>query len=101
MSEAPCEAFLLLALALGLLGLARRSLAPAVGGRAGLGPVASGLLAGLSILAKFNGVLALVCFAAWCLLGLVLPGIAAERSWRWPRAPSLAVVVGLVRRSSS
>ncbi len=78
MSEAPCEAFLLLALAVGMRGWRE-----AVAGRhraRGLPLfITAGLLAGLAILAKFNGVLALLCFAAWCLLGLSLPRVSPER----------------------
>jgi 4-amino-4-deoxy-L-arabinose transferase-like glycosyltransferase len=78
MSEAPCEAFLLLAVAVGMRGWQE-----AITGRYRvLGVplfVAAGLLAGLAILAKFNGVLALLCFAAWCLLGLGLPRASLER----------------------
>ena len=78
MSEAPCEAFMLLSLALGLW--AWRAILTRPSAAAGLAAmIGAGLLAGLSILAKFNGILALVCFAAWCLLGLALSGIASER----------------------
>ena len=78
MSEAPCEAFMLLSLALGLWGwraiLTRPSVASGL-----VAMVGAGLLAGLAILAKFNGIIALMCFSAWCVLGVALSGIAAER----------------------
>jgi 4-amino-4-deoxy-L-arabinose transferase-like glycosyltransferase len=74
MSEASCEAFLLLALALGLwawkITLSRSRI---------VGPITfalTGGLAGLSILAKFNGILTLLCLAGWCLLGMALPGVS-------------------------
>jgi 4-amino-4-deoxy-L-arabinose transferase-like glycosyltransferase len=78
MSEAPCEAFLLLALAVGMRGW---RLAVAGRHRALRLPlyITAGCLAGLAILAKFNGMLALLCFSAWCLLGLGLSQVALER----------------------
>jgi 4-amino-4-deoxy-L-arabinose transferase-like glycosyltransferase len=78
MSEASCEAFLLLSLALGLWAwkkmLERGSI---VGGL--LMTVAAGCTAGLSILAKFNGILALLTLAGWTVLGLRDPRAAAAR----------------------
>ena len=78
MSEAPCEAFLLLSLALGLRAwieiLGRRSLSA---GAAML--VAAGVSAGLSILAKFTGVLAIFTLTAWAMLALVLPRVDAMK----------------------
>ena len=83
---------MLLALALGLWAwraiLTRPS---AAGGLAAM--IGAGLLAGLAILAKFNGIIALVCFAAWCLLGLALSGIASERK--------LILALGTVMAGSS
>jgi 4-amino-4-deoxy-L-arabinose transferase-like glycosyltransferase len=78
MSEAPCEAFTLLSLALGLWAWKAILSRP----RAALGLVAligAGFLAGLSMLAKFNGIIALMALSGWCLLGLALSGIAGER----------------------
>jgi 4-amino-4-deoxy-L-arabinose transferase-like glycosyltransferase len=69
MSEAPCEGFLLLSLALGLWAWKRmlegRSVAAA-----SLITVAAGCAAGLSILAKFSGFLALLTLVFWTVLGL-------------------------------
>jgi 4-amino-4-deoxy-L-arabinose transferase-like glycosyltransferase len=78
MSEAPCEAFLLLSLALGLWAwvalLGNRSVAAG-----GTTLIVSGVLAGLSILAKFTGVMATLAVVAWVILGLALPRVAAAR----------------------
>ncbi|WP_148597170.1 4-amino-4-deoxy-L-arabinose transferase [Aquisphaera giovannonii] len=90
MSEAPCEAFLILALLLGLMGWTRwwssRGLAPAAL------PLwfASGCCAGLSMLAKFNGLLALFTMASWGVLGL-----ATARGASFARRASLVAGVGL------
>jgi 4-amino-4-deoxy-L-arabinose transferase-like glycosyltransferase len=74
MSEAPCEAFLLLSLALGLLAW-RETLSRPGWLRGLLMLTVAGGLAGLSILSKFSGILALICFAGWCILGFALPGV--------------------------
>jgi 4-amino-4-deoxy-L-arabinose transferase-like glycosyltransferase len=90
MSEAPSEGFLLLALAVGMRGWRE-----VVAGRhRALGVplfVTAGLLAGLAMLAKFNGVLALLCFAAWCLLGLCLPRVSLERKLMMAAVTATAV----------
>ena len=73
MSEAPCEAFLLLSLAVGIRGW-RGDPGAAVGGAGLRGPASRpGLLAGLAILAKFNGVLALFMLRRLVPAGLGLP----------------------------
>lgn len=78
MSEAPCEAFMLLSLAVGLW--AWRAILTRPSAARGLSAlIGAGLLAGLSVLAKYNGILALLCLAAWCLLAVGLSGIAPER----------------------
>ncbi|WP_165244288.1 4-amino-4-deoxy-L-arabinose transferase [Paludisphaera soli] len=94
MSEAPCEAFLLIALALAL-GAWRR----AVAGKAGWAMFAllagSGVAIGLSVLAKFNGLLALMTLASWVLIAW---GIAAIRrtAWLWyALGSSLAAAVAV------
>ncbi len=85
MSEAGCEAFLLVAVALGLLAwkslLSRGPIAPSL-----LLSIAAGSSAGLSILSKFNGILALVALAGWTCLALALPGM--------PRAAKLGLCAG-------
>jgi 4-amino-4-deoxy-L-arabinose transferase-like glycosyltransferase len=80
MSEAPCEALTLLALAVGLW--AWRAILSRTRSAWGLTAlIAAGFLAGLSVLAKFSGIIALFGFGGWCVLGLALPGVAAERKW--------------------
>ncbi|MGO9598529.1 MAG: ArnT family glycosyltransferase [Isosphaeraceae bacterium] len=85
MSEAACEALLLLALGLGLWTWKRI----VTGGRIAIClalMVAAGTLAGLSILAKFNGILAVLALCGWAALALVLPGV--------PLGRKLALVIG-------
>ena len=85
MSEAACEALLLLALGLGLWTWKRI----VTGGHIAICLallVAAGTLAGLSILAKFNGILAVVALCGWAALALVLPGV--------PLGRKLALVIG-------
>jgi len=85
MSEAGCEAFLLVAIALGLLAwkslFSRGSIAPSL-----LLLIAAGCSAGLSILSKFNGILALGSLVGWTGLVLALPGM--------PRAAKLGLCAG-------
>ncbi len=78
MSEAYCEALLLVALALALRAwtLARprtSQFAPVVL------LLAAGCAAGLSILAKLSGVLALLVMSVWCFLGLLLRKVSPVR----------------------
>jgi 4-amino-4-deoxy-L-arabinose transferase-like glycosyltransferase len=85
MSEASCEAFLLVAVALGLR--AWKSLLSQ--GHITYGLVlllAAGCSAGLSIVSKFNGLLALLALVGWGCLALVVPGV--------PRAARLALYAG-------
>ena len=79
MSEAYCEAFLLISLALGL-----RAWIALVGDRSvaagGAMLIAAGVAAGLSILAKFTGVLAIFALAAWASWACFFPGSAPRGS---------------------
>jgi 4-amino-4-deoxy-L-arabinose transferase-like glycosyltransferase len=79
MSDVPCESFTLLAAALGLWGW-RRTLAGEGGwlGRlvAGIG---AGVCAGLAVLSKLSGGLAVMILAAWMLWGVLLPGFRVNR----------------------
>jgi 4-amino-4-deoxy-L-arabinose transferase-like glycosyltransferase len=85
MSEAGCEAFLLVAVALGLKAwkslLERGPSAPSL-----LLLIAAGCSAGLSILSKFNGILALLSLLGWTCLALALPAM--------PRAGKLGLCAG-------
>ncbi len=85
MSEAGCEAFLLVAVALGLKAwkslLSAGPIVPSL-----LLLIAAGCSAGLSILSKFNGILALFSMVGWTCLALVLPGV--------PRAVKLGLCAG-------
>lgn len=77
MSDVPCEA-----LAIGSLACALRAWLEFQTGRAGSvrswsAAGLAGALAGGALLCKFSGLLALMISAAWCTLGLILPG----RGW--------------------
>ncbi|MHB1561883.1 MAG: glycosyltransferase family 39 protein [Isosphaeraceae bacterium] len=75
MTDVPTEALTIVCLALALFATAR-----AWSGRAAWMSLAAfalaGLAAGLSILCKFNGLIALMVVGAWCGLGLLGHGIA-------------------------
>ncbi len=79
MSDVPAEAFVLLALAVGLWAWREilNGRRPIAGGLAlGLG---GGLLSGLAVLSKLNGGLALMVLGAWGLLAVLLPGFPWKR----------------------
>jgi 4-amino-4-deoxy-L-arabinose transferase-like glycosyltransferase len=78
MSEAACEAWLLLALALGLWSWKRIVTGRQIAVCLAL-MVLAGAAAGLSILAKFNGILAIFALCGWAVLALVLPGLPLGR----------------------
>ncbi len=95
MSDVPAEAFLLLALAVGLWSWRR-----AVGRRQGFdGPgaagliVGSGVLIGLATLAKLNGVLAGLILGGWAALALIMPGC---RGWRKAAIVATTLAAGVV-----
>jgi 4-amino-4-deoxy-L-arabinose transferase-like glycosyltransferase len=91
MSEAPCEAFLLIALVLGLWGWrAAFDQAPRTAGVLAI-MTAAGCSAGLSLLAKFNGVLAVISPIAWTGMGLLLA--RADRRRRWLLCGGLACAI--------
>jgi 4-amino-4-deoxy-L-arabinose transferase-like glycosyltransferase len=73
MSDVPCEAFMLLALLLGLWAW-RRWVSGRGDGRVWVTIGAAGLCVGLALLCKLSGALALMVLAGWALLGAVLRG---------------------------
>ncbi|WP_337177133.1 4-amino-4-deoxy-L-arabinose transferase [Paludisphaera sp.] len=96
MSEAPCEAFLMASLALALAAW-RRSFAGRASGFRILGLLAgAGVAAALAVLAKFNGLLALMTIAAWAGLAWAIPR-GAGWGWLWFATGSAlaAVTAGL------
>jgi hypothetical protein len=71
MSDVPCESFVMLGLFFGLAGW--RSLLGGGSFRVNwLGAVLAGVFAGLALLSKLSGLLALMVLAAWAALALVL-----------------------------
>ncbi len=78
MSDVPCEAFLIAALGLALWGGQRiwsgRDLSFGV-----VVFAAAGVFSGLAILCKFNGFLAPMIVAAWCVLSLLIPRLSLGR----------------------
>lgn len=82
MSEAPCEAFLLLALWTALTAW-KRSFKDRASGLKILGLLtAAGGLAALAVLSKFNGLLALMTIAAWAGLAWMIP-CGVGWGWLW------------------
>jgi 4-amino-4-deoxy-L-arabinose transferase-like glycosyltransferase len=90
MSDIPCESFMLAALWLGLWAWRR-----AWSGRIGLFswhlPLFAGLAAGLALLSKFNGFLALMIIGAWSGAAVLTPGLS------WPR--KLTITAGAIMTS--
>jgi 4-amino-4-deoxy-L-arabinose transferase-like glycosyltransferase len=92
MSDVPAEALALLSLALALWGW-RRMLAGRTGAGAWLAALAAGVSCGFAVLAKINGVLALIVVAAWVLLALALPNAPPLRKVRVILAALMIAVV--------
>jgi 4-amino-4-deoxy-L-arabinose transferase-like glycosyltransferase len=92
MSEAPCEAFLLLALVLGLWGW-RRMLSRGSGFASWILLVGGGVAAGMSVLAKFTGLLAILTLWGWVALGVALPGVPSGRKLAVAAAALAALVM--------
>jgi len=78
MSDVPCEAFMLVALALSLWGW-RRTWCRGLDVVALLLPWLAGLAAGLSLLCKFNGFLGLMIIVGWCGIAWITPSLSLAR----------------------
>jgi 4-amino-4-deoxy-L-arabinose transferase-like glycosyltransferase len=78
MSDVPCEALVLVALALGMWAW-KRIWSGRHGVAAVLGPPLAGSAAGLALLCKFSGVLALAIVAAWAGVALVSADLPRTR----------------------
>jgi 4-amino-4-deoxy-L-arabinose transferase-like glycosyltransferase len=78
MSDVPCEAFLLSALALFLWSW-RRTCCRGPGMLSVLLPGLAGLCAGLALLCKFNAFLGLMIIAGWCGIAWQAPGLSLAR----------------------
>ena len=95
MADVLVEAFLLACLAL-LLWVWRRMLAGRGGAAAWIATALAGTSAGLAMLAKLNGGLALVIVAAWMLMALAMPGFPIRLRLAFaPAALVAAVVAGM------
>jgi 4-amino-4-deoxy-L-arabinose transferase-like glycosyltransferase len=91
MSDVPCEAFLLLALFLGLFAW-RRWVSGRAGTLAWVAVVTAGAAVGLSLLCKLSGTLALMVLSVWGLLG----GLRVRRLAGWLRFAGAGLIVGVV-----
>lgn len=79
MSDVPAEAFLLASLAVGLVGMRAAVAGPRPWVGALLVAIVGGASAGLAILSKLNGGLALMVLSAWGALFAIAPGPTARR----------------------
>lgn len=77
MSDVPAEAFVILALVLGLVAW-RRAARGATPGRSWACALGAGVVIGLATLAKLNGVLAGLVLVGWVGLALVAPGFPSR-----------------------
>ncbi len=93
MADVPCQAFLLLTLALGLRNWKNILSDQGSTSSALVLAGASGVCGGLTALAKLNGLMAMVAVGGWLGLAVVLPGIARDRKLR---LAGLTVVSALV-----
>jgi 4-amino-4-deoxy-L-arabinose transferase-like glycosyltransferase len=89
MSEAPCEAFLIAAMGLGLLAW-RHAWTGTHRWVSLLGFAMAGVCSGLSILCKFNGLIAPVIIAAWCAAGLPVRCLVVRRKLALAAGAALA-----------
>lgn len=92
MSEAPCEAFLITALALALAAW-KQGFAAKPPRWAMWGLPAAGVASALSVLSKFNGLLALMTIAAWAGMAWVIP---RGGRYGWLRFAAGSVVAAFV-----
>jgi 4-amino-4-deoxy-L-arabinose transferase-like glycosyltransferase len=90
MSDIPCESFMLVALWLGLWAW-RRAWSGRIGLVSWLLPLLAGLAAGLALLSKFNGFLALMIIGVWSGAAALTPGPS------WPR--KLTITAGAILTS--
>ncbi len=95
MSDAPCEAFLLVALFFALLAW-QRALAGRSRPRTWLVATAAGVFAGLSILSKLSGVLTFLVVAAWVVLTFFLRRALLPRKIGFAGMAALLGVVAAV-----
>jgi 4-amino-4-deoxy-L-arabinose transferase-like glycosyltransferase len=95
MSDVPCEALMIAALALALW-VGQRLWCGRFGTPAVIGPVLAGVAAGLALLCKFNGFLGLMIVASWCAAACILPGPRAARKLAIVSATSVTVMIALL-----
>ncbi len=94
MSDVPCEALCISALAVFLWAALRiwRGLYTA---RVAVAPALAGVAAGGAVLCKFNGFLALFIIAAWCLAAWIIPGLALTRKLAFGLAMAVTIFVAV------
>ncbi len=90
MSDVPCEAFTLAALALALW-VGQRIWCGRFGISVAAAAAVAGICAGLSLLCKFNGFLGLLIISAWCAAAWLAPGLP----WRRKQALAAATVASI------
>jgi 4-amino-4-deoxy-L-arabinose transferase-like glycosyltransferase len=95
MSEAPCEAFLIAAMGLGLLAWKHAWTArhPWV---SLLGFAMVGVCSGLSILCKFNGLITPAIIAAWCAAWVLVPCLPVRRKLAMASGAALAISMAAI-----
>jgi 4-amino-4-deoxy-L-arabinose transferase-like glycosyltransferase len=94
MSDVPCETFMLAAMWLALWAW-RRAWSGQVGLASWLLSVSAGLAAGLALLSKFNGFLALMVIVAWSGAAVPAPGLNLPSKLRIAAGAFLTCVVAL------
>jgi 4-amino-4-deoxy-L-arabinose transferase-like glycosyltransferase len=94
MSDVPCEAFLLAALALGLWS-GRQVWSGRYGMAAVVAAALAGFSAGLSLLCKFSGFVGILVISAWCTGIWLVPGLPFARKLAVAGITVLAIALAL------
>jgi hypothetical protein len=95
MSDVPCEALMIAALAIALW-VGRRIWCGRLGAIALLGPFLAGVAAGGALLCKFNGFLGLLIIGSWCAAACVWPGLSVARKLALAAATAVTFSVAIV-----
>jgi hypothetical protein len=95
MSDVPCEALMIAALAIALW-IGRHIWCGRSGAIALLGPILAGFAAGGALLCKFNGFLGLLIIGSWCAAACVCPGLSVARKLALVAATAVTLSVAIV-----